>query len=113
MRLQEVVEQVRYVTTAGGQPTSVQVGIDVWTEIVTLLQQFMSADDGEEGRVSFPTYPHRAAMQREIAAYEAMHSTLVPQFLGYYVAIHQGHLVDHDLDPVSSTYGLWLGRSTR
>ena len=39
-------------------------------------------------------------MDAEIAAYEAMHGELVKKFLGQYVAIYQGRLVDHDDDPV-------------
>lgn len=35
-------------------------------------------------------------MQAEVAAYEQMHPELVTQYLGEYVAIHNGALVDHD-----------------
>lgn len=49
----------------------------------------------------FPEHPQRSAMDVEIAAYEAMHGELVKKFLGQYVAIYQGKLVDHDVDPVA------------
>ncbi len=35
---------------------------------------------------------------REVNAYEALHPELVKQFLGQFVAIYQGELVDHDAD---------------
>lgn len=38
------------------------------------------------------------AMEREIAAYAAHHTELVRTYLGQYVAIHQGRVVDHDAD---------------
>lgn len=52
----------------------------------------------------FPTYPvnpNREAMKKEIAAYEKMHTDLAQKYLGEYVAIYQGKLVDHDPDPVA------------
>ncbi len=49
----------------------------------------------------YPENPQRGAMKLEIAAYEAMHADLMEQFLGQYVAIYQGKLVDHDADPVA------------
>ncbi len=39
MSLQEIVQQVSYVTNLGGQPTAVQVQIDLWEQIIELLQQ--------------------------------------------------------------------------
>lgn len=38
-------------------------------------------------------------MEIEMAAYEAMHSNLVKQYLGEFVAITDGQLVDHDEEP--------------
>jgi hypothetical protein len=37
-------------------------------------------------------------MQAETLAFEQMHSQLVSKYLGQYVAIHNGELVDHDGD---------------
>ena len=39
-------------------------------------------------------------MQREKDAFIAMHPQLVQTYLGEYVAIHQGKLIDHDKDDV-------------
>ena len=49
----------------------------------------------------FPGNPQRAAMKKEIEAYKAMHPELVKKYLGQYVAIYQGRLVDHDAYPVA------------
>lgn len=38
----------------------------------------------------------RTLMQQEIKAYQAMHTELLANHLGQYVAIHQGKLVDYD-----------------
>jgi hypothetical protein len=42
--------------------------------------------------------PAEVAMAREIAAYEAMHPTLMTAHANEYVAIFGGELVDHDPD---------------
>ena len=39
-------------------------------------------------------------MQHEKDAFIAMHPQLVQTYLGEYVAIHQGKLIDHDKDDV-------------
>jgi predicted transcriptional regulator len=49
----------------------------------------------------YPEDPQRAAMEAEISAYEAMHTELLKAYLGQYVAIYQGKLVDFDGDPVA------------
>jgi hypothetical protein len=59
------------------------------------------AEQLEETQQSFPSLhvsPNRAAMLREVDAYQRLHAELVTQFLGHYVAIHQGRLVDYDRD---------------
>ena len=40
----------------------------------------------------------RPIMQREVAAYEAMHPELWQKYGNQYVAIYQGQVVDHDPD---------------
>lgn len=37
-------------------------------------------------------------MAREIAAYEAQHTTLIAAYENQYIALHQGQVVDHDVD---------------
>lgn len=41
------------------------------------------------------------AVDREIAAYYALHPTLWEKYPGYHVAIHGGRLVDYDRDDVA------------
>ena len=41
------------------------------------------------------------AMEREVAAYEAMHAQLWEQYANQYVGLHQGSVVDHDHDKVA------------
>ncbi len=48
----------------------------------------------------FPAHQQRAVMLREIDAFKKMHPQLVNHYFGEYVAIFQGHVVDHDRDPV-------------
>lgn len=52
----------------------------------------------------FPVDPKRAEMKKEVAAYRNLHPELVKQYLGQYVAIYRGELVDHDADPVALHY---------
>ena len=40
-------------------------------------------------------------MQKEIAAYLQLHPQLVPAFLGQYVAVYEGQVVDYDTDPAA------------
>lgn len=45
--------------------------------------------------------PNRSVMDANVAAYLRLHPQLVETYLGRFVAIHQGKLVDHDPDPVA------------
>lgn len=47
---------------------------------------------------TFPVDPNRPKMLRERAAYEALHTSLLRDYLGQYVAIYQGQLIDADPD---------------
>jgi len=40
-------------------------------------------------------------MEQNVEAYKAMHGELVERYLEQYVAICDGQLIDHDLDPVA------------
>lgn len=48
----------------------------------------------------FPADPRRAKMEQEEAAFKALHPKLVKQYLGQYVAVYEGQVVDHDQDIV-------------
>ena len=56
-------------------------------------KQYVSpfASAGEEG----------AKLHKETVAYEAMHTQLLAQYAGEYVAIFNGQLVDHDTDELA------------
>lgn len=45
-----------------------------------------------------PAHPQREKMLQEVNAYESLHTELVENYLGNYVAIHQGQVVDNDSD---------------
>jgi len=49
---------------------------------------------------AFPAHERQGEMLQEVAAFEAQHSILVKKYLGEYVAIHKGQLVDHDADHI-------------
>ena len=49
---------------------------------------------------SLPAHEHRSIMEQNVAAYRSIHSELVDRYLGQYVAICDGKLVDHDPDPL-------------
>jgi DNA-damage-inducible protein J len=50
---------------------------------------------------TFPAHVNRSTMNENALAYKAMHPQLVQQYLGQYVAICNGQLVDADCDPVA------------
>jgi len=59
------------------------------------------AEQLQEDLNSFPSIhvsQNRAAMVREAEAYQRLHPDLVKHWLGHYVAIYQGQVVDQDQD---------------
>lgn len=69
---------------------------DVDQVIADLLDEAVaSAEDADMSRTEAKRDP---AVEREKRAYIAMHPTLVQDYLGKYVAIHGGELVDFDDD---------------
>ena len=55
----------------------------------------------EDTMVHFPAHPGRAEMKKEVATYQNLHPEHFKQYLGRYVVIFQGKLVDHDDDLVA------------
>lgn len=55
----------------------------------------------EQTLAPFPSHPQRPAMLRETAVFERLHPQLKAHYLGQYVAITKGELVDHDGDGVA------------
>lgn len=51
--------------------------------------------------VPFPVNAARSAMKRNTDAYHEMHGDLVRDYLGQYIALLDGELIDADSDPVA------------
>lgn len=49
-------------------------------------------------RIEFTRHPRQDEMLREMMAFETLHSALTRQYLGEYVAIYHGAVVDHDVN---------------
>lgn len=45
--------------------------------------------------------PRQPEMEKEVAAFEKLHAELVEHYLGEYVAVYQGQVVDHDRDQIA------------
>jgi hypothetical protein len=79
----------------------------VYRRIETLARQSQRdvndvvADVVSQSVRPFPINANREAMQREAAAFQRLHSSLVKMHSGQYVAILDGNLVDHDIDPIA------------
>lgn len=54
----------------------------------------------DDERSPFYLDPQTQIMDKEIAVFEAMQTVLLDQYLGQYVAIFHGKVVDHDADKV-------------
>lgn len=77
----DVYEQIQQTADADQRPIA-----DFLTDTIVEATPIFSVD------------PRRPAMLREKAAYLAMHSQLLEQYEGMYVAIFQGQVADHDQD---------------
>ena len=54
---------------------------------------------GRKNNFGFYQDPRTPQMEKEAAAYDAMREEMVEKYLGQYVAVFQGKVVDHDDDP--------------
>lgn len=74
-----------------------------------IVQMFLPATDtdqsatngtlaNQEPKPYFSVHPQRHIMLQEQAAFDAMIDELRANYLGQYVAVHQGEVVDHDGD---------------
>ncbi|MCL4870295.1 MAG: hypothetical protein KJ063_15125 [Anaerolineae bacterium] len=71
-----------------------QLELNDW--FITLAKQAISPENAR--RANAFAFTPDPAVQREKTAYLAMHTTLKESYLGQYVAIHKGQLVDWDED---------------
>lgn len=90
MKVEELIHTVQYVVNQEGRPTAVQLSLEAWQEIETLLQQLITQPTTAD--------VHDLALQKEMLAFERLHPLLYPQYANQFVAIHQGQLVDADGD---------------
>jgi len=92
---------MEYTVTLTLSPIVYREAIKRASETNRTLEQVL-AEHLQETWQPFPTIhisPNRATMAHEAEAYQALHPELIKQqLLGYYVAIHQGKLVDQDQD---------------
>ena len=54
--------------------------------------------DAEDDHNPFYQDPRQPQMAKEVAAYEELHRTLVAHYLGHFIAMYQGAVIDHDPD---------------
>ncbi|MEZ4862658.1 MAG: DUF5678 domain-containing protein [Caldilineaceae bacterium] len=73
-------------------------------DLVEQLQQVASAEDMsaeellDKAVIEFLEKVAVQKLQDETAAFEKMHAQLVEKYLGEYVAVHNGIIVDHDAE---------------
>lgn len=85
---------------------TVTITDDVYTQASLLAQQsqrsleMVLSESLTRTFQPFAVHPQRELMQREVAAYERQHESLIEDYLGAYVAMHQGQVVDHDVDEI-------------
>lgn len=65
------------------------------------VQSPLNQQNGSGGENNYGFYqdPRTPQMEKEAAAYNAMRDEMVEKYLGQYVAVFQGQVVDHDADP--------------
>jgi hypothetical protein len=77
-------------------------GLEPGQLIVRLVEEYLAQ---EVAQASVATWPGQAEQHEKIArdqqAYEAQHAALFAQYKGQYIAMHQGKVIDHDLDRVA------------
>jgi len=79
---------------------SILIPDQVFAELMPIAEQ-EDKDVGELVNEALRKYLWEAKerkIDQEIEAYRSMHAELKGRFLGQYVAIHNGELVDHDID---------------
>lgn len=81
--------------------SAVKRGLDPNQLLIQLVEEFLAnepafVEDVPAGRAA--EYEKIAQEQRH---YEAQHAAILSQYRGHYIAMHEGKLVDHDLDRVA------------
>lgn len=74
------------------------------TDLIARLEQVATAEDTsteellDRAVIEFLEKIALQKLQDETHVYESLHPQLVQQYLGEYVAVHNGIVVDHDID---------------
>ena len=89
MYVNELLQTAQYVTDNQGKRQAVLLDMGVWETLIQQLE-FTNAAPIDTA--------WEAAMAREEAAYQLMHSELLTQYANQHVAIYHEKLVDHDTD---------------
>ena len=90
MQMTNLFESVRYITDTRGQRQAVMLDLEIWQEVVAILQK------NTPPSMPIPPTERKAAMEREEVAYQAMHDKLRQTHLGQHVAIYDKQVVDYD-----------------
>lgn len=84
------------------QQAAASRGMDATQLLVQLVEEYLADQAPPERR---PESPAQAEQQRKIEReerhYEAQHAELLALYQGQYIAMHDGKVVDHDVDRVA------------
>lgn len=90
-----------------GTKVTLELPDDVYQEVEQIAQSFNTSitsvlvDAIIQALPQIYKHPQREKMAREQRAFEMMYLDLVKQFEGQFVAVHNGEVVDHDIDPIA------------
>lgn len=88
MYVNELLQTAQYVTDNQGKRQAVLLGMDIWEALIQRLEFTEDTINTER----------QMAMAREEAAYQAMYEELSAKYVGQYVAVYHGELIDRDED---------------
>lgn len=102
MQIAELLDSAQYVTDNEGKKNGVLLELEVWQELVQLLEQETAANGSAiPEKEEVEGTQREAAMLREEAAFRKLHPFLYKQYAGKYVAIYNEQLIDSDSDQVA------------
>lgn len=115
MKMTELLGSIQYVTDHHGKKKGVLLDLEVWQELVQLVEQKTTSDlvatiennKIEKEQIEAKEVEHvedtkrEAAMLREEAAFRRLHPSLYNEYAGKYVAIYNEQLIDSDSDQVA------------
>ena len=102
MQIAELLDSAQYVTDNEGKKNCVLLDLEVWQELVQLLEQETAANGiAIPEKEEVEETKREAAMLREEVAFRKLHPSLYKQYAGEYVAIYNEQLIDSDSDQVA------------